>query len=43
MQVSSLVSSGEKNYRYFIGYMGDDYEIKPLCKILPKMSAYIKL
>ena len=43
IQVSSMVSSAEKNYKYFIGYKDfDDDKIKPLCIMLPKMSAYIK-
>ena len=24
---NKLISSGEKSYKYFIGYMNDDYEI----------------
>ena len=31
-----------KNYKYFIGYLDDDYKMKPLHIILPKTSAYIK-
>ena len=43
MQVSSLVSSGEKkNYKYFISLLDDDYKIKPLCIMLPKTGAYVK-
>ena len=30
MQVSSMVSSGNKNYKYFIGYKDDDHKIQPL-------------
>ena len=41
--ISSIVSSGEKNYKYFIGWKGDDYKIKTLHIMLPKQSAYIKL
>ena len=26
--ISNKISSGEKNYKFFIGYMDDDYEIK---------------
>ena len=37
-----MVSSGEKNYKYFIGYKDDDYKIKLLCIMLPKTSAYEK-
>ena len=28
MQVSSMVSSGQKNYKYLIGQKDDDYKIK---------------
>lgn len=37
-----MVSSVEKSYKYFIVYIDDDYEIKPLRVILPKMVAYVK-
>ena len=40
--VSNKISSGEKNYKYFIGYLYDDYKTKPLHIMLPKTSAYIK-
>ena len=33
--------SGEKSYKYFIGYI-DDYKMKPFSIILSKTSAYIK-
>ena len=36
------VSVGEKNYKYFIGYMDYDYKTKPFRIILPKPSAYVK-
>lgn len=36
--MSSKVSSGEENYKYFMGYKDDDYKIKPLCIMLPKTS-----
>ena len=32
----------EKNYKCFIGYLYNDYEIKPLHIMLPEMSAYVK-
>ena len=35
------VSSGEKNCKYFIGYMDDHCKIKPFSIILPKFSAYV--
>ena len=42
MLISTKISRGEKNYKYFIGYLNGDYKIKPLRIILPKISAYIK-
>ena len=40
--VSNKISSGEKNCKYFIDYLYDDYEIKPLYIMLFKMSIYVK-
>ena len=40
--VSNQISFGEKNYKYFIGCLYGDYEIKPLHIELPKISTYIK-
>ena len=40
--VSNKISSDEKNYKCFIGYLHDDYEIKPLHIMLPKTSMYVK-
>ena len=37
-----MVSSGKKNYKYFIGYKDDDYRIKPLRTILPNTSTYVE-
>ena len=37
-----MVSSGENHYIYFIGYKGNDYEIKISGIMLPKTSAYVK-
>ena len=37
--VSHKISSGEK---YVIGYLYDDYKIKPLHIMLPKTSGYVK-
>ena len=42
IMISSMVSSGEKNYKYFTGYTDDAYKINPLRVILPKLSPYIK-
>ena len=43
IKVSSMVSSVEKSYKYFIDYKDDDYKIKPLHIMLPKTSAYVKI
>ena len=40
--VSKKNSSGEKNYKYFIGYLHDDYKVKPLHIMLSKASPYVK-
>ena len=32
----------KKNYKYFVGYLYDDYKIKPLHIMIPKTKAYIK-
>ena len=40
--VSSKISSGEKSYKYFIGYLCNDYKIKPLYIMLLNNSAYVK-
>ena len=37
-----MISSGVKNYKYFMGYLYNDFKIKPLHIILPKMSTYVK-
>ena len=37
------IYSGKKNYKYFIGYLCDDYKTKPLYIILPKASAPVKI
>ena len=34
--VSNKISSGEKNYKYFIGYLYNDQNVKPLPIMLPK-------
>ena len=39
---SNKISFGEKNYKYFVGYLDDDYKIKPLHIMLPKTSAHVK-
>ena len=40
--VCNKISFGESNHKYFIGYLYNDYKIKPLHIILPKTSAYVK-
>ena len=40
--VSKKFYSGEKNHRYFIGYLYHDYKVKPVRIILPKTNAYVK-
>ena len=37
-----MVSSSEKNYKCFIGYLYDEYKIMPLHTMLPKTRAYVK-
>ena len=40
--VSKLISFGEKNDKYFVGYLYNDNKVKPLNIMLPKISAYVK-
>ena len=40
--VSNKISFGKRNYKYFIGYLYNNYKIKPLHIVLSKTSAYIK-
>ena len=39
---SKRIYFGEKNYKYFIGYLYNGNKVKPLNIILPKTSAYVK-
>ena len=39
--VSKKISSGEKNYKYFIGYLYNDYKVIPLHIMLSKTSACV--
>ena len=39
--ISNKISSSEKNYKYFIGFI-DNYKIKPFRIILRRTSAYVK-
>ena len=40
--VSKKISFGEKNYKYFIGYLHSNNKVKLLDIMLPKTSAYVK-
>ena len=40
--VSDNISFDEKNYKYFIGYLLDNYKVKPLHIMPPKTTAYVK-
>ena len=40
--VSNKISSGEKNYKYFIGFLSDDYKIKPVHTMPSKTSVHVK-
>ena len=40
--VSNKIYFGEKNYKYFIGYLYNDNEVKPVHIMLPKTRAYVK-
>ena len=41
--VSNNISFGEKNYKYFIGYLYNDNKVRLLHIMLPKTSAYLKI
>ena len=41
--LSNKISLGEKNYKYFIGYLFNDHKVKPLHIMLPKTSGYVKI
>ena len=32
----------KRNYKYFIGYLHNNYKVKPLHRMLPKTRAYVK-
>ena len=40
--VSNKIYFGEKNYKYFIGYLHNGIKVKPLNIMLPETSAYVK-
>ena len=37
-----MISFGETNYKYFIGYLFHDHKVKQLHIMLTKTSAYVK-
>ena len=39
---SNKISFGEKKCKYFVGYLHDNYKIKPLNIMLPKTKTYLK-
>ena len=41
--VSKKIYFGEKNYKYFIGYLHNDNKVKPSHIMLSKRSAYEKV
>ena len=41
MLVSNNISFGEKNNKCFISYLHNDYKVKPLHIILPKIGTYV--
>ena len=40
--VSKNISSVERNSKYFIGCLYNDYKVRPLHIMLPKTSAFVK-
>ena len=40
--MSNKIFSSRKNFKYFIGYMDDDYKTEAFSIILPKTSVYVK-
>ena len=40
--ISNKISLCERNYKYFIGYLYNDHEVKPLHIMLPEISTYVK-
>ena len=40
--VYNKISFGEKNYKYFVGYLRNGNKVKPLNLMLPKTNAYVK-
>ena len=42
LSVTNKISSGKKDYKYFIGYLYNDHKVKPLYIMLPNTSVYLK-
>ena len=40
--VTKKISFGEKNSKYFVGYLHNNHKVKPLHIMLPKTSVYVK-
>ena len=40
--VSNKISSDEKTYKYFVGYLHNEHKVRALHIMLPKTSAYVK-
>ena len=42
--MSNKISSGEKkSYKYFTGYLNDDYKVNSLDVMLPKVRIYVRI
>ena len=41
--VSNKISSAQRGYRYFIGYLHNDHKVQPLHTTVPKTRAYVKI
>ena len=39
---SNKIFSGERNYKYFIGYINGYYKFKPFHIMVPKTNTYLK-
>ena len=40
VSVSNKISFGEKNYKYFIGYLYNDHKVEPLTKTSANVKSY---
>ena len=40
--VSNKISFGEKNFKYFIGYLYNDNKVNPIHTMISKTKAYVK-